>query len=82
MTSLPPERPSDRPYGDGKEDGMEGVKPPTWHGRHGPGAMREHKANKRREAEARKRLTDPERRRSYRRVQEKLTRVRAQKVKT
>ena len=57
---------------------MEGV---TWCGAHGRGAMRIHRANKRLAAEARNAATDPERRRAYRRVQEKLARVRAQKVK-
>lgn len=38
----------------------------TWQGAHGPGAMREHRARKRREAEARNAATPPERRRKNR----------------
>jgi hypothetical protein len=68
-----PERPSDRPYGDGKEDGMEGAKEyrkPVqvymWSGAYGKGAMRTHRTNKRLEAEYRNAATLPENRRKNR----------------
>jgi len=38
----------------------------TWQGAHGPGAMREHRARKRLEAETRNALTLPENRRKAR----------------
>lgn len=48
---------------------------PRWHGRHGSGAMRTHRARKRLEAETRNALTPPERRRKARRLAEHKSRI-------